>query len=995
MRSRTTLGLLWGMICVIGSASIAYSQAVETGTLAGTVVDAKNKQPLPGATILVVGTNNGTVTDLEGTFVMNGVVSGRKKIRVTYVGYKDKEVQVVVKPNVVNKVDIALEESAISGKEVVITAQRQGQEQAITQELSANTIVNMVSPDRIRENPDANAAEAVGRLPGVSLVRSGGEGQNIIIRGLSPSYTVVELNGIQIPSNSVDTRGVNISGLSMYSLDGISVFKSITPDMEANAVAGAVNLKLAHAPDEPSLNIIAEPGYNHQNNYFGNYTLNLDASKRFFDEKLGVRLDIDAEGANRGTQTLGGSYMVNSNINGGVGFEPVDLTEASLNSISNFEEKQAGSLVIDWRISQLSTLTFYNFFSASGAQKSTFTKEYQPSYYNFYDATLDNNGKNLLYSGSLQGESNIGAVNLDYGLAYSQIHNYDPYVKNWQFRWLSVAYPPELTTDSALAVLSVNQFINANLDNGSTAILQSIAMIHMGYNSTDVLQRNGQGYLNVKLSFNMTNNISGYFKGGLEYKSTHRVVSYYSADQPFTAYKYAQSIFPWLTASTATPQPSGYSFISGDINRFLGGQYNFGWNVDFSRLNDYWNWWNTFSNNVIKGDSVIQTVGSDLNIGFVPDFYNSSIHNQGITDNYYATYLMAVLKLGQVVTLIPGARYEKETEDLIGHQLYNLAQTYSLFIPSTQVNASPSNEFVLPNFHLKIKPLDWLAIQAAYTKTLGRPDYQALVPNIYIDNSEEPFTYRVGNPALQPEQWSNYDLQAAVFSNEVGLFSVDGFYKVVKNKIWSRTYTRVPGDPVIPGFGPNDLVNVTETVNHTSPVYVKGAEVDWQTNFWYLPEPFSHFTLDLNYTLMTSQTSYPSERLYTVVTFDSVTHRPKAQEVRVDSSVTGRMLDQPNSIANASLGFEWRGLNIWVSYQYNGDILTSWSDQQELSGRQSSYQSWDMQGTLQLPIKGLKLRCDVANINNAQQVSSLVSGPRPTSIESYGWTSDFGFMYNF
>ncbi len=995
MRLRTILGLLWCLSCLIVPAGTAYSQAVETGTLAGTVVDAANKQPLPAATILVVGTNNGTVTDLEGRFVINGLESGKYKIKVSYVGYKDKEVEVAVKPNVVSKVEVALEETAISGKEVVVTAQRQGQEQAITQELSSNTIVNIVTPDRIRENPDANAAEAVGRLPGISLVRSGGVGENLIIRGMAPSYTVVELNGIQIPSNSVDTRGVNISGLSMYSLDGISVFKSITPDMEANAVAGAVNLKLAHAPDSPSLNIIAEPGYNHQNNYFGNYTFNLDASRRFFSDKLGVRLDIDAEGANRGTQTLGGSYTVNSNINGGVGFEPVDLTEASLNSISNFNKKQAGSLVIDWRFSRLSTLTLYNFFSASGAQKSTFTKEFQPSYYNFYDATLDNNGRNLLYNGSLQGESNIGAVDLDYGLAYSQIHNYDPYVKNWQFRWLSVAYPPALTTDSALAVLPVNGFINDNLDSGSTSILQSIALIHMGYNSTDVLQRNGQGYLNVKLPFNLTNDVSGYLKGGLEYKNTRRVVSYYSADQPFTAFGNAQSVFPWLTQSTATPQPSGYSFVSGDINKFLDGQYNFGWNIDFSRLNNYWNWWNTFSNNVIKGDSVIKTVGSNLLIGFVPDFYNSSIHNQGITDDYYAAYLMAVLKLGDVVSFIPGARYEKETEALIGHQVYNLAQTYSLYIPTTQVNASPSNEFILPNFHLKIKPLDWLAFQAAYTKTLGRPDYQEIVPNVYINSSEEPFTYRVGNPNLQPEQWSNYDLQAAVFSNEVGLFSIDGFYKVVKNKIWSRTYTRVPGDPVVPGFGPNDLVNVTETVNHTNPVYVKGAEVNWQTNFWYLPEPFSYFTLDLNYTLMTSHTLYPSERLYTVVTIDSVTHRPKAQEIRVDSSVTGRMLDQPNSIVNASLGFEWSGLNIWVSYQYNGDILTSWSSQPELSGRQSSYQSWDMQATYQLPIRGLKLRCDVANINNARQVSTLVSGSRPTYIESYGWTSDFGFMYSF
>ena len=997
MRTKTTLGLLWGMIFAIINATGAYSQATKTGTLAGTVVDAQSKEPLPGATVLVVGTNNGTATNLEGRYVINGIESGRVKIKFTYVGYKDKEAEVFIKPGVINKLDVALEESAISGKEVIVTAQRQGQQQAITQQLTSNTIVNIVSPDRIIQNPDANAAEAIGRLPGISLIRSGGEGQNIVIRGLDPSYTVIELNGIQLPSNSVDTRTINISGLSEYVLGGISVFKSITPDMEANSVAGAVNLTLARASDRPTLSVIAEPGYNHQKDYFGNYILNADASQRFFGGKLGIKLDIDAERTNRGAQTLGAGYLVNSNVTGGLGMEQVLLNNVSLNNISNIKEKQGGSLVIDWRFSSLSSLTFYNFFSASGAQYAEFTKEYQPFYYNYYDATLDNSGKNLLYNGSLQGENRIGPISLDYGISYSQVHNYDPWNKNWQFRWLTVPYPAQYTTNDSLATLTPQDYVNANLDSGSVSILQSIALWHMGYTSSDVFQKNSEGYLNAKLSFNLTSDVSGYLKVGFEYKGTHRTVNYYSADQPYTSYKYAQrdSNFSWLTVSTASPQPAAYGFVSGSVNNFLSGKYNFGWNVDFSKLDDYWNWWNVFSNKVIEGDSVIKTVGGNLYIGFVPDFYQSSIHNQDVTEDYYAGYLMSEIDLGEVVSFVPGARYEKLTDDLIGYQVYNLEQTYSLYIPRTQINASRSDEFILPNFHLKVKPLDWLAFQAAYTKTLGRPSYQQIVPDIYIDNSSSTGTYMAGNPNLKPEQWSNYDLQVAVFGNEVGLFSVDWFYKEVKDKIWTRTYTRIPTDPVIPNFGANALVNVTETVNHNHLVYVRGVEVEWQTNFWYLPKPFSYFTLNLNYTFLNSETQYPAQRLFTVVTIDSVTHRPKATPMRVDSTVSGRMLNQPNGIGNASLGFEWKGLNLWVSYQYNGDILTSWTNQPELRGRQSAYRRWDMQATLQLPVKGLKLRCDVANINNAQQVSSLVSGPRPTYIESYGWTSDFGVMYNF
>lgn len=994
MRSRTIPRLLWWTICVMVPLGTAYSQTAQTGTLAGTVTDASNNQPLPAATVLVVGTNNGSVTDLEGRYVVNGVEAGRQKIKVSYVGYRSRVFEVTIKPNGVNKLNVALKQTAVRGKTVVVTAQREGQEQAIAQQVSSNTIVNVVAPDRLRDNPDANAAEAIGRLPGISLIRSGGVGQDIVIRGLAPKYAKVMLNGIELPPTSVTNNSTNISGLSEYMLEKVEVFKSIMPDMEANAVAGAVNLTLAPAPEKPELNIIAEPGYNHQNNYFGNYILDVQGSKRFFSNRLGIRASADVERANRGTETLGGSYTINSNITGGVN-EPVLLTNVSLNNISNITEKQAGSLVMDWQFSPLSKLFFSNFFSATSGQQHQFTKEFQPIYYNYYDASVNNGSRDLMYSGLLRGENNLGVVDLDYGIAFSQDHNYDPLTMNWQFRWLTSAFPPQYTTDNALSTLPVSKIISANLDTGSTAILQQIALIHMGYTRSDNLQKNREAYLNAKFPFQLSSDVAGYFKVGGEYKDINRSASEYSADQPFTAYNYATGIFPWLSQSEATPQPAAIGFATGNsISNFMN-KYDFGWTINFNRLVDYWNWWNKFSQNVIKGDSVMQTVGSDLNIGFVPDFYGSSINNQSITQKYYATYLMAVLNLGSMVTFIPGARYEKLTDNLLGYEVNNLAQVYSLYLPRVPVTAQRSNQFILPNFHLKIKPLDWLAIQGAYTKTLGRPNFNQITPDIYINKEEPPFVYQAGNPDLQPEQWSSYDVQVAAFGNGLGLISVDGFYKEVKNAIWNRTFTRIPGDPLVPGFGSKDEVNVTETTNHHHIVYVRGAELEWQTNFWYLPKPFSYFTLDLNYTFMKSETQYPAERLYTVVTLDSVTGRPTAKEVRVDSAVTGRMLNQPNNIANCSLGFNWKGLNLWISYQFNGNIFTSWNNQPQLIGQQSNYQRWDLQATEQLPIKGLKLRCDIANINNEETVSTLVGNPRPTYIQSYGWTSDFGLIYNF
>ena len=77
----------------------------------------------------------------------------------------------------------------VESETVIVSAQAAGQVAAINQQLSSNTIVNVISEEKIQELPDANAAEAIGRLPGVSIQRSGGEANKITLRGLSDKYT--------------------------------------------------------------------------------------------------------------------------------------------------------------------------------------------------------------------------------------------------------------------------------------------------------------------------------------------------------------------------------------------------------------------------------------------------------------------------------------------------------------------------------------------------------------------------------------------------------------------------------------------------------------------------------------------------------------------------------------------------------------------------------------------------------------------------------------
>jgi hypothetical protein len=123
--------------------------AAQSGTIAGEIVDTQTGGSLPGATVRIDGTLFGTAADLEGRFRLPGVPAGPVTLIVSYVGYDTKEVGVDVPAGDRVNIEIALEAEVVRGEEVIVTAQLVGQTQAINSQLSSNTIVNVVAPERI------------------------------------------------------------------------------------------------------------------------------------------------------------------------------------------------------------------------------------------------------------------------------------------------------------------------------------------------------------------------------------------------------------------------------------------------------------------------------------------------------------------------------------------------------------------------------------------------------------------------------------------------------------------------------------------------------------------------------------------------------------------------------------------------------------------------------------------------------------------------------
>ena len=176
-------------VCIFISIFIAQTMMAQgSSTIRGVVYDKTAKEELPGANIVVKGTSIGAASDLDGKYLLRNVPSGKQTIVVSYIGYISVSVVVDITDREPLNKDFYLVATTIQGKEIIVTAQALGQASAIQQQLTSDKIVNIVSEARIQQLPDFNAAEAIGRLPGVSTLSSSGEANKIVIRGLAPQY---------------------------------------------------------------------------------------------------------------------------------------------------------------------------------------------------------------------------------------------------------------------------------------------------------------------------------------------------------------------------------------------------------------------------------------------------------------------------------------------------------------------------------------------------------------------------------------------------------------------------------------------------------------------------------------------------------------------------------------------------------------------------------------------------------------------------------------
>ena len=173
---------------------------------------------------------------------------------------------------------------------------------------------------------------------------------------------------------------------------------------------------------------------------------------------------------------------------------------------------------------------------------------------------------------------------------------------------------------------------------------------------------------------------------------------------------------------------------------------------------------------------------------------------------------------------------------------------------------------------------------------------------------------------------------------------------------------------------------------------LKGLEVEWQSNFWFLPGILKGIVVNVNYTYTDSHIKYP--KFVPIYVYEQ--KGPILVKKLIGTADQGyydRLLDQPMHIVNVEVGFDYKGFSIRGSMQYTSDVFISNNFYEELRQTTNPLTLWDMKVRQQLPIDGLQVFLNVNNISKAVYQTSNYGTGWFTNRGYYGLTADLGITY--
>ena len=240
-------------------ATASAQQAI--GRIVGRVVDARTAQPLASVQVFLEDQSIGSLSSVDGRFVLRDVPAGVQSVVVQMIGYGTKTVTGVdVEPNGVATLDVGLEQAALELEGITVEAAVETGSTAalLTERQTESFVVDAIGADQISRSPDGDAAAALKRVPGLSVV----DGKFAYVRGLGERYSSTTLNGAPLASPIPDRKVVPLDVVPSDLLESIVTAKSYSPDQPGDYAGGLVELRTRDFPTRRIFSVSASSSYN-------------------------------------------------------------------------------------------------------------------------------------------------------------------------------------------------------------------------------------------------------------------------------------------------------------------------------------------------------------------------------------------------------------------------------------------------------------------------------------------------------------------------------------------------------------------------------------------------------------------------------------------------------------------------------------------------------------------------------------------------------------
>jgi TonB-dependent receptor len=777
-----------------------------TGSVNGTVKDVAGAV-LQGAKIALQPGGTSAASDAQGDFSIPNLKPGTYTATVSYVGFTSTVSTVVVSAGQYAVVNASLQ-VASSNQQVVVSATFVGDAAAINEQRTSPNILNVETSTQIQSLPNANIADAVGRLPGVTLQRNEGEGQYVQIRGTEPRLSNTTIDGVVVPGPDPEVRQVDLDTIPANLVGSVAINKTLSANQDGDAIGGSVDLRVRQATtDQPTFSIEGIGGNTPVAGGRQVYTVNSSFGMRFgptTSSGAGKRLGL----------MLGYSY--DSNGRGIDDVEPVpDLDDSGNTTFDKLYIQEylydrtrygfAGSL--DYKVGEDSDLYAHGLFS------------------NFRDY-----GQKYAYQLKAAGEAaystSIRRPNLQVAdLALGGNHVFTRSFLRYQIavahsRFGGAAGNPGATfSTSAGQDCTYGPGPSQYRPQFSCATPGNAVYDPNGYSLDTIDLTSGQAtQLNLQASAAM----------GINYHLGTHAATLEFGGQFRNEHKGQDAYSPEYDSNNGTAMTA---YLSSFTNpKFYGGSYHLGPVTSFDSI--------TQDLTANPGNFTLDSGTSHL---------QSDAANYNLQERVSAGYVMNTIEFGRF-HLQTGLRIEGTQTSNTGYHVTNDAN--GNYISTTPVFGSGSYVNPLPSVQLRYTIDSDSDIRAVYGRGISRPDPYQLVPYIVEDQSTTPYTIAIGNTGLVAEHANDYDLLYERYLKSVGMVQLGYFYKQITQPIYAQ-------QSIIPGSGSplsqpyaGDLVQQEVNGDHA---HVQGFEVAYQQHLNYLPGFFSGARINANFTYTESK----------------------------------------------------------------------------------------------------------------------------------------------